>query len=98
MSYAIHYVEPTREEVADIHEELERRRPGAGERFFDALDEVEVRLSALPELYALVFRDGRIAPIGSTGYILVYRFTGVRVEVVCVQHASQDDFRWQRRL
>ena len=75
----------------------EQQRTGSGERLIQAIDELLGRVSAMPELYAVVMNGVRRAKLRRFPYLLYYRILGDRIEVIGVLHGSRDPRVWQGR-
>src|SRR3954470_5179678 len=76
----------------------EQQRPGLGDAFADAVDEVLGRVGPMPEIYAVVMNGVRRAKLQRFPYLVYYRVRGDRVEVLGVLHGSRDPQTWQGRV
>jgi toxin ParE1/3/4 len=85
------------QDVKEARDHYEALRAGLGQTFLDRLDEVLTRISALPELYAVAWRNVRAARLRQFTYVVYFRVHDDRVEVLAVVHGSRDASAWQVR-
>jgi toxin ParE1/3/4 len=76
----------------------ERQQPGLGGAFADLLDETVDRIEAMPQMYAVVFRDVRRVKLRRFPYLIYYRLASELIEVIAVLHGSRDPKLWQERV
>ena len=76
----------------------ERQQTGLGEVFWRAVDEAVIRIEAMPQMYAMVFRDVRRGKLRRFPYLIYYRVLSDRIEVIAVLHGSRDPKLWQERV
>jgi plasmid stabilization system protein ParE len=98
MSLPLAFHPDVQNEVNDAHEWYERQRPGLGADFLRALDEVFLRLSATPQVHAMIYQNVRRALPRRFPYGVYYRMLAGRVEVIAVQHSRRDPSSWQSRI
>ena len=84
-------------EVDEAFRWYEQQRPGLGDDFLTALDEVFNRLSGSPEIHPVIYRDIRRALPRRFPYGVYYRVHPDRVEVIAAQHSQRDPRGWQAR-
>jgi len=84
-------------DLATARDWYEQQRPGMGDTFIDAVDEVHGRIAAMPELHPLVLRGVRRTKLRGFPYLTYYRVLSDRVEVIAVLHGSRDPSVWQDR-
>jgi plasmid stabilization system protein ParE len=84
-------------EIDDAYQWYEQQRPGLGQDFLAALDQVFDRLQQTPEAHQVVYRDVRRALPRRFPYGVFYRVHADRVEVIAVQHTRRDPSGWQSR-
>lgn len=84
-------------EAASAFDYYERRQPGLGVRFTEAVQECLDRVSANPHLYATVHRDIREGDINGFSYRVYYIAEPTRVRVISVFHTSRNPNIWKRR-
>jgi plasmid stabilization system protein ParE len=82
-------------DAEQARDHLEAQRAGWGQAFLDRLNEALARIGAMPEMYAVVWRNVRAARLRQFTY--VYRVHDDRVEVLTVMHGSRDASAWQAR-
>lgn len=75
----------------------ERQRPGLGVAFAERVQAVFDAISAMPELYAPVYRDVRKALVKPYPYSVIYRIRGNRVVVLAVFHSKRAPNIWKSR-
>ena len=80
-------------EAAAWHE----RQTGRGEAFIEHVQKALDRLSRMPELHAIVYRDIRRARVQRFPYNIFYRILVDRIEVIAVFHNKRDPKLWQSR-
>ncbi len=86
-----------REEFDEAADWYEARQPGLVAQFVAALQAVFDRISANPQLHAVVRRDIRKAVVTGYPYNVYYREQLTRVVVIAVFHTSRDPAVWQGR-
>ena len=84
-------------DVEEARDHLETQRVGLGQAFLDRLRETLVRISAMPEMYGVVWRNVRAVRLRRFTYVVYYRVYVDRVEVLAVIHGSRDISVWQGR-
>jgi plasmid stabilization system protein ParE len=84
-------------EVDDAYRWYEQQRPGLGDDFLAAVEEVFARIAATPGMHRAVFRDVRRGLTRRFPYGVYYRVHPDRVEVIAVYHTSRDPSGWQAR-
>ena len=85
-------------DVLQTRDWYERQQPGLGEAFGVAVDEVVIRIQAMPEMYAKGFRDIRRGKLRTFPYLIYYRVLSDRIEVIAVIHGSRNPKLWQERV
>jgi toxin ParE1/3/4 len=90
-----------RREVSDDLDEAylwyEARRPGLGEEYLTAVRKGLDRISAHPEMHAVIARDVRRSLIRRVSTAVYYRVEADRVLILAVVHGRRDPERWQSR-
>jgi plasmid stabilization system protein ParE len=90
----------SREAEADIQEAFqwyESHREGLGKDFLARVEHVFDRISASPEIHAMVYRKVRQTLVRKFPYVVCYVFDRDEVEVIAVFHAHRDPTVWQLR-
>lgn len=98
MSFPLAFHPDVQAEVDEAYDWYERQRPGLGADFLRALDEVFLRLSATPQVHAVIHQNVRRALPRRFPYGVYYRVLAGRVEVIAVQHTRRDPSSWQSRV
>ena len=75
----------------------EQQRPGLGDAFVEAVDQILTRIQEMPELHAVVLRDVRRGKLRRFPYVAYYRVLADRIEVLAVLHGSRDPQVWEER-
>ena len=75
-----------------------QQRSGLGDTFIAVVDSLLRRIRAMPELYAVVAKTARLAPILRFSYFGLYRLRDDMIEVLAVMHTSRDAQTWQSRI
>ena len=86
-----------RAEYDTAADEYERRVAGLGARFTAAVDAVLARIGDFPEMYAILRRDVRAAPVRKYPFVMLYRVLDDEVEVIGVIPAKSNPATWQDR-
>jgi toxin ParE1/3/4 len=81
-----------------IRDVYEQQRAGLGTAFGDAVDDLLLRIRAMPQLYAVAHKDVRRAKVRRFPYVAYYRVLADRIEVFAVLHGSRDPQIWQSRV
>lgn len=95
-SRVVFHLEATRD-VAEAQNHLESQRAGSGQVFLDRLNDVLARISALPQLYGVVWQNVRAARLRRFAFVVYYRYHNDYVEVLAVMHGSRDASAWRDR-
>ena len=85
-------------EFDEAFDYFESRAPGQGVAFAERVQEVFDRISALPQMHAVVLGDVRKAVVARFPYCVYYRAEPTRVQVIAVFHTSRDPSSWQSRV
>ena len=85
------------QDAQEARDHYKALRVGLGQTFLDRLDEVLTRISAMPKLYGVVWRNVRAARLRQFTYVVYFRVHDDRVEVLAVMHGSRDASAWQAR-
>ena len=88
------------ESVADVDAAFlwhENERAGLGEEFFEELLDQLDRIQQNPEASAVLYRKVHASPMGRFAYIIYYRATSEKVDVLAVLHAHRDPRSGRRR-
>ncbi|HMJ26588.1 MAG TPA: type II toxin-antitoxin system RelE/ParE family toxin [Pyrinomonadaceae bacterium] len=75
----------------------EAQQLGLGQAFSVAVDEAVIRIVAMPQMYAVVFRNVHRGKLRTFPYLIYYRVLSDRIEVIAVLHGSRDPRLWQER-
>ncbi len=86
------------QDVDEAYSWYEDRRPGLGEEFLGCVDACIRAICRMPELHAKVHEEYRRALVRRFPYAIFYEYTGGKVTVYCIFHASQDPKKWRYRL
>lgn len=97
MSKPIVLRQVARDEFDAAADWYEARQAGLGPQFVAAVQAVFDRISANPQLHAVVRRDIRKAVVSGFPYSVYYREQQTRVVVLAVFHSSRDPAIWQGR-
>lgn len=82
-------------EAALWHEE---QGLGLGRDFLAKLDALFRLISDNPELFPIVHRGARLAPLKRFPYLVIYKDFAEHISVVAVVHGARDPSHWQDRL
>jgi plasmid stabilization system protein ParE len=72
-------------------------RPGLGQAFLIQVQDVLLRISGMPELHGIVWRNVRAARLRRFTYVVYYRVHEDRLEVLAVVQGNRDAAVWQSR-
>jgi toxin ParE1/3/4 len=72
-------------------------RPGLGQAFLIQVQDVLLRISGMPELHGIVWRNVRAARLRRFTYVVYYRVLEDRLEVLAVVQGNRDAAVWQSR-
>ena len=84
-------------EADDSFDHYERQQPGLGVDFFAAVRDTLQTISVTPQMFAVVHRDIREAPVRKFPFCIYYRVKPSSIRVVSVFHTSRDPQVWQGR-
>ena len=87
-----------RAEFDEAFDWYEQKRAGLGVEFAERVQAVFDRISAMPELHAVVHRDVRKALIRKFPYAVFYRVRVGRIVVLAVFHGKCDPELWRSRI
>jgi plasmid stabilization system protein ParE len=72
--------------------------PELGAAFAESVHNVFLRIQAMPQMYAVAFRDVRRGGLRRFPYVIYYRVLSDRIEVIAILHARRDPKLWQERV
>jgi plasmid stabilization system protein ParE len=84
------------DEVLEVREWYEARRPGLGSEFAQAVDAIVASIVENPFLYQRAHQETRRAVLSRFPYAVYYRVSGDDIVVQAV-HGRQHPAHWQRR-
>ncbi|MBY0228444.1 MAG: type II toxin-antitoxin system RelE/ParE family toxin [Gemmataceae bacterium] len=85
------------EDLDEAQGYYESRRAGLGDDSVERVNETLARISYAPELYAVVHKDLRQAPVHRFPCSVIYRADAAQVAVVAIHHTSRDPRSWLSR-
>jgi len=85
-------------EVEEAYRWYEEQRPGLGDDFLTAIEEVFERIGRTPEIHPTIYRDVRRSLPRRFPYGVFYRVRPDRVEVIAVYHSRRDPSGWRNRV
>jgi plasmid stabilization system protein ParE len=89
---------PEAEQVpAEARDWYERQRDALGGEFLTAVEQVFTRIGEFPESYAAEYWGVRRAGLRRFPYVVYYRVTTGRLEVLAVLHGSRHPRIWRSR-
>ena len=97
MSAPIIYLPEAQADLGAAYATHEHRAAGLGRRFLNETARQATRISAGPELYAVVSGAVRAAALHRFKYVIYYRFEAGTVFILAVLHGSRDPQEWLRR-
>ena len=97
MSLAVVLRRKAQAEFDEALDWYERQRAGLGVEFVDRVHAVFDRISATPEMHAVVYRDVRKALVRQFPYSVFYRIRADRVVVLTVFHNKRNPNIWKSR-
>ena len=86
------------QDVDEAYSWYEDRRLGLGEEFLGCVDACIQTICRMPELHAKVYEDFRRALVRRFPYAIFYEYTGGKVIIYAIFHASRDPQKWRNRL
>ena len=86
------------QDVDEAYYWYENRRLGLGEEFLGCVDACIQAIRRMPELHAKVHEEYRRALVRRFPYAIFYEYTGGKVTVYGIFHASRDPKKWHNRL
>jgi plasmid stabilization system protein ParE len=98
MSLPVAHLPEAQDDVDEAYAGYEQRAAGLGERFLEVLRDQFDQIQANPELYGVLHRDVRAAPLRRFPYVVYYRVETDRILVVAVQHGRRSSRAWQGRV
>ena len=98
MTLAVVFRPEAEVDLLETRDWYERQRPGLGEAFTNLADETVDRIEAMPQMYAVVFRDVRRVKLRRFPYLIYYRVSSDLIEVIAVLHGSRDPKLWHERV
>jgi toxin ParE1/3/4 len=76
----------------------ERQKPGLGVAFVGRVRDVLNRISANPQLHAVVYQNVRKAVVQRFPFVVLYQEDGGEVLVISVFHTSRNPSVWKSRV
>ena len=84
------------DDVLEVRQWYESRRPGLGKEFGQAVDALMTRIVANPFLFQRAHLETRRAVLSDFPYVIYFRPTDDEIVVLAV-HGRQDPSRWRTR-
>ena len=84
-------------DAQEARDYLEAQRAGLGQAFLDRLNDALAQISAMPEMYGVVWQSVRALRLRKFPYVAYYWVHDDRVEVLAVMHGRRDVSAWQTR-
>lgn len=85
------------DDINDARDWYENQQAGRGDAFLDEVRDQFDQIGQNPQLFGLVNRNTRAAPLPNSKFIVYFRIEPNQVVVVAVQHAAADPRKWKRR-
>jgi len=98
MTLAVVFRPEAQADLLETRDWYERQQQGLAEAFADSVDEAVDRIEAMPQMYAVVFRDVHRGRLRRFPYLIYYRVLTDRIEVIALLHASRNPKLWQERV
>ena len=98
MSLPVIFRPEAEQDIAEAQAWYEAQLSGLGNEFLLGVEETRDRISAMPRLYAIVYRGFRACPISKFSHILYYRVEKTRVDVAAVVRGGRDPSVWKDRV
>jgi plasmid stabilization system protein ParE len=86
-----------RTDLLEARDWYEQQRPGLGDAFVDAVEQMFERIEAMPGLYAAGFKGVRCGMVRKYPYVVYYRILTNQIEVLAVLHGRRDPQVWRGR-
>jgi plasmid stabilization system protein ParE len=87
----------TEADLSQARDWYEQDGPELATAFVDSFEAVIALVEAMPQLYAVAFKNIRRAKLRRFPYLIYYRVLSDRIEVIGVLHGSRDSHVWQER-
>ena len=97
MTLAVAYLPDAEDDVDAAYAYYEQQLAGLGEQFLEALRDAVDRVRDTPQLYGVLRKDIRAAPLKRFPYVVYYRDRGADLLVIAVQHGRRSSRAWRRR-
>lgn len=75
----------------------EEKKPGLGDEFLECVEKALERIHDMPELYAPGYRGVRRCKVRRFPYVIYFRLSADRIEVIAIIHASRNPGIWKSR-
>jgi toxin ParE1/3/4 len=98
MTLPVSFRPEAKADLLETRDWYERQEDGLAGAFADSVEETLDRIEAMPQMYAVVFRDVRRGKLRRFPYLIYYRVLLDRIEVIAALHASRDPKLWQERV
>lgn len=85
-------------DLRTAREWYERSSLASGVRFAECVAQSLDRISQFPRMYAIVWKNVRIAHIGQYPYNIYYLIHATHISVLAVLHAKRDASAWKPRI
>jgi plasmid stabilization system protein ParE len=87
----------TESDLLQAHDWYEQDGPELAEAFVGSFEATIDRIEAMPQLYAVAFKNIRRSKLRRFPYLVYYRVLSDRIEVIGVLHGSRDPRVLQER-
>jgi toxin ParE1/3/4 len=97
MTLPVVYRPAARDDIQQVRNYYEARRPGLGDRFLAAVGRRAEGIAAHPLAAAVVYRGVRAVRLYRFPQVVYYRVEADRVVITAVIHGKRHPRRWRRR-
>ena len=98
MSVPVVYQTAAQRDVEKAYRWYRKKSPASADRFLAQLEVFIARIGKMPEMYAIVRQQARLAPLRQFPYIVCYRVLTDRIEILAVYHGRRKASVWRKRL
>jgi plasmid stabilization system protein ParE len=92
------FLDEARAEFDDAADWYDRQKPGLGDAFVNNVQDVFDRITVMPRVHPVVYKDVRRAVVKKFPYIIHYQVEPDRIVVISVFHTSRNSEAWKSRI
>lgn len=91
--HKIIFKEDVNEEIANVYDWYERKKPNLGEHFLDCMDAAIAALQKNPKYYSFIHQSKRKIVVKGFPYKIIYEIFEEEIMIYGLKHFKQDNYK-----